>query len=261
MIAVLCSVGCAMCARVIPMQQPTVITELRLGDHDAKNEVIVYVSMTCAHCAQFVVEDVKKFCDEHKDCKIILRFVPAGSADLFFMKLIHLAAHSDPVRYHQVYINLMKRYMATLHKVRSPNRARRKELITQRLKERLLAEMKEQMQKDGTAADEKECEKLVNEKFKAIPQEQLDALSGEQLFPTAMAALGFEFTVDDILQAISTERDAYRGVVMRQFTIYRSEIPGDSNEVVLPIIMYGVRQFKTLKEAYEAILKEESPAE
>ena len=84
---------------------------------EGKPIIDVYISPSCLHCAQFLVEDLKKFLEKHgNECFIKVMLIPVLARDFFIMKIIQAEA-KDSDNYKQIFSNYMKRTMATIDNI------------------------------------------------------------------------------------------------------------------------------------------------
>ena len=84
---------------------------------DGKQLIEIYVSPSCLHCAQFLIEDLEKFVKQHKDhCFIKVMLIPVTAKDFFIMKLIQAEA-KDTNGYYMIFLNYMKRAIATMDSI------------------------------------------------------------------------------------------------------------------------------------------------
>ena len=99
-----------------------VITEIHLGSPEAESEIEIYISPSCLHCGQFVVETLEKFINrlDHKT-GVLLRFLPTSAKDVFMMKLLQHEA-KDEKSYYDIYKNYIKRAIATVNFVKPTKR-------------------------------------------------------------------------------------------------------------------------------------------
>ncbi len=84
---------------------------------EGKQLIEIYVSPSCLHCAQFLIEDLEKFVKQHKDhCFIKVMLIPVTAKDFFIMKLIQAEA-KDTNGYYMIFLNYMKRAIATMDSI------------------------------------------------------------------------------------------------------------------------------------------------
>ena len=48
-------------------KETSVITEIKLGNIEAKDKIEVYISPSCLHCGRFVADDLEKFVRQNGD--------------------------------------------------------------------------------------------------------------------------------------------------------------------------------------------------
>ena len=93
------------------------ITYFEFGTH-GKPLIEVYITPSCLHCAQFLVEDLKKFLDKHKqECQVKLVLLPYKAKDFFIMKIIQ-ASVTNETEYYRVFYNYITRALFTLDKIK-----------------------------------------------------------------------------------------------------------------------------------------------
>ena len=77
----------------------------------------IYISPSCLHCAQFILEDLEKFLTIHRDnCFIKVMLIPVTAKDFFIMKIIQAEAR-DSNGYYIIFSNYMKRAIATIDSI------------------------------------------------------------------------------------------------------------------------------------------------
>lgn len=92
------------------------ITEIHLGRKSLENSIYIYVSPSCLHCAQFIVEDLEKFLENNKNNHVIIKFLPASAKDVFIIKLINNETKSEDL-FFLIFKNYIKRILATINKI------------------------------------------------------------------------------------------------------------------------------------------------
>ena len=81
---------------------------------EGKPIIEIYVSPSCLHCAQFLLEDLVKFLEKHSaDCFVKVMLLPVEAKDFFIMKLIQ-SESKDTNGYYMIFSNYMKRALATI---------------------------------------------------------------------------------------------------------------------------------------------------
>ncbi|MDR0942559.1 MAG: thioredoxin domain-containing protein, partial [Holosporales bacterium] len=97
------------------LKDKPVITEVSLGNKQAKNKIYVYIAPSCLHCGKFVVEDVEEFIRKNgQDCCVVIKLIPTSAKDIFIMKLIQKEA-KDQDDYFKIFRNYIKRTLATIN--------------------------------------------------------------------------------------------------------------------------------------------------
>jgi len=101
---------------IVEEQHP--ITEIHLGNKSLEDSIIyVYISPSCLHCAQFIVEDLEKFLENVKNEKhVIIKFLPASAKDIFIIKLLNNETKSEDL-FFLIFKNYIKRILATINKI------------------------------------------------------------------------------------------------------------------------------------------------
>lgn len=95
------------------------ITEIHFGNKKATKTVEVYISPSCLHCGQFIINELKDFVDEHgNDADIVVKFLPVSAKDIFIMKLIQNESSGDEKLYFAIYQNYIKRAIATINYIK-----------------------------------------------------------------------------------------------------------------------------------------------
>lgn len=92
------------------------ITEIHLGRKSLENPIYIYVSPSCLHCAQFIVEDLEKFLENNKNNHVIIKFLPASAKDVFIIKLINNETKSEDL-FFLIFKNYIKRILTTINKI------------------------------------------------------------------------------------------------------------------------------------------------
>ncbi len=102
----------------VAIAEKPVITEIHLGNPEAENKIEIYISPSCLHCGQFIVETLEEFMHQldHKT-EVLLKFLPTSAKDVFIMKLLQHEA-KDEKSYYDIYKNYIKRAIATVNFVK-----------------------------------------------------------------------------------------------------------------------------------------------
>ncbi|MDR3224299.1 MAG: hypothetical protein LBT03_01790 [Holosporales bacterium] len=103
----------------LPLEKNDVTTEFILGNVNAKKRIVVYISPACLHCAQLLTGDIIPFIKNGSNAEtycIVIKLLPTSAKDVFILNLLS-ELNVDPEKKFNIYINYMKRVLATLKNI------------------------------------------------------------------------------------------------------------------------------------------------
>lgn len=106
-------------------KKESVYMEFEFGCTDDNNPIYIYVSPSCLHCAQFVLEDLDKFLQKYGAiCRVIVRLVPTAAKDVFLIKLFSKKAKNKD-EFCLIMTTYLKRVLAEIKSI-SPTKEQKK---------------------------------------------------------------------------------------------------------------------------------------
>lgn len=104
----------------IVVKKVNAITYFPFGT-EGKPVIDIYISPSCLHCAHFVINDLDKFLEKHKnECFVRVMLIPFIARDFFIMKIMQAEAR-DSSGYRMIFSNYMKRAIATIDNIHPTN--------------------------------------------------------------------------------------------------------------------------------------------